>query len=81
MASIKTQPVLGDVGSQQIEQLIHSYNHLLDVLGDLITGLKTAADVTAQKALAVTAEAALVANVFKQQTKPAAPLGRRFATK
>jgi len=81
MATIKTLPVTGDLGSQEVAQLIHSYNHLLDVVGDLITGLKTVADEAATHALATTAETALQTNVFKVQEVKQIPLARRFALK
>jgi hypothetical protein len=74
MASFKTQKVPGDVGSQQVAQLIHSYNHLLDILGTLITGLKTAANIGAQQTLATTAEASLELLVHKQEQIPNIPL-------
>ena len=70
MATIKTLPVVADLGSQEVSQLIHSYNHLLDVLGDLITGLKIVADEAATHALATIAETALQTNVFKIQEQP-----------
>lgn len=81
MASIKTQPVLGDIGSQEVAQLLHSYNHLLDAVGDLITGLRTAANIGAQQTLATAAETALQNNVYKIQSKPPIPLARKFAAK
>lgn len=74
MATIKTLPVIADLGSQEVAQLVHSYNHLLDVLGDLITGLTTVADEAATHALALLAETALQDNVFKIQEKPDSPL-------
>lgn len=81
MANVKTLPVHGDLGSQEVERLIVSYNSLVDTLGTLITGLKTAADAPAINALAVIAEASLVASVVKLESTPRLPLGRRMATK
>lgn len=74
MANIKIKRVPGDLGSQQVAQLQASYNSLVDALGTLITGLKTAADAAAINALAVTAEAALEANVTKLYATPRTPL-------
>jgi hypothetical protein len=76
MATIKTQKITGDLGSQEVAQLITSYNALLDVLGDLITGLKTVADEAATHTLATTAETALEANVYKVVEERSRPLGK-----
>lgn len=81
MATIKTQPVLGDLGSHEVQLLQTSYDHLLDVLGDLITGLKTAANIGAVNVLATTAETALQGNVFKIQSKPQIPPYKHMALK
>jgi hypothetical protein len=74
MATYQTQKVVGDLGSQEHAQLVNSYNELLDALGTLITGLKTAADVAAIQALATAAETSLEANVKKLQQSPNLPL-------
>ena len=74
MADLQTQRIVGDLGSQEHAHLQASYNGLLDVLSDLITGLKTAADVPAVQALATTAEAAMEANVKKLESVPDLPL-------
>lgn len=79
MADLLTQKVHGDLGSQEHAQLVASYNELLDVLGDLITGLKTAADTAAINTLATTAETAMEANVKKLQSLPNVPLGPAIA--
>lgn len=63
--ALKTQRVVGDVGSQELAQLLHSYNHLLDALDTLISGLSTAADITAVNTLATTALASVEANAYK----------------
>ena len=73
MANLKTQTVTGDLGSQQFKQLLTSYNALLSVLSTYITGVSTAADTAAINALAVTAEAAMEANVYIQAEKPNVP--------
>lgn len=73
MATIQTRPVIADTGSEEVAQLRRSYSQLLDVLGDLITGLKSAADVPAINALATTAETALQDNVVKVGSEPNAP--------
>jgi hypothetical protein len=78
MATLKTQPVVGDLGSQQLAHLAYSYGKLLDVLGTLITGLKTAADVPAVNALAVTAEASLEADAYKVTSEPNVPMSPSF---
>jgi len=70
MANLMTQKVVGDTPSQETAQLIHSYNQLLDMLGTLITDLKTAANIGAVNALAVTAEASMQTLVYKLQAKP-----------
>lgn len=80
MANILYQPVVSDLGSKEFAQLANSYNELLDVLGDLITGLKTAADTAAINTLATTAEAALVANVVKLKQQPNIPITPSMAT-
>jgi anti-sigma regulatory factor (Ser/Thr protein kinase) len=80
MATIKTQPVVGDSGSQEMAQLVRSYNNLLDVVGDLITGLKTVVDEAATNTLAATAETALQTNVFKILEQPPIALGRKMNT-
>lgn len=80
MATLKTQKVHGDLGSQEVAQLQSSYNELLDVLGDLITGLKTAADVAAVNTLATTAETAMEANVKKLESVPNIPLSPSIPT-
>jgi len=74
MASLKTQKVYGDLGSQEHAQLQASYNELLDVLGDLITGIKGSADHAALVVVATTAETAMEANVKKLESIPNIPL-------
>jgi hypothetical protein len=81
MAAIKTQPVLGDLGSHEVQLLLTSYNNLLTALGDLITGLKTAANIGAVNILATTAETSLQANVYKVQTKPQIPPYKHMPTR
>lgn len=73
MASLVTQQVVGDLGSQEHAQLVANYNALLDVLGDLITALKSATDGNVSTP-ATTAETALEANVRKLQQSPDVPL-------
>lgn len=74
MATIKTQKVVGDLGSQEHAQLVDSYNKLVDVVGDLITALKGAADVAAINTAGTTAETAIEANVKKLEQVPNIPL-------
>lgn len=74
MATIKTQKVIGDLGSQEHAQLVDSYNKLVDVVGDLITALKGAADVAAINTAGTTAETAIEANVKKLEQVPNIPL-------
>lgn len=81
MATLKTLPVVGDSGSQELAQLLSSYNQLLDILGTLITGMKTVADEAALHVLATTAETAMEANVLKIVPTYQVPLARHFATK
>lgn len=78
MATIKTLPVIADLGSQEVAQLIHSYNHLLDTLGTLITGLKTAVDVPAINTLATTAETSMQDFVYMIKEQPNIPLAPGF---
>lgn len=71
---LKTQKVIGDTGSQEGAQLLHSYNQLLDVLYTLIDGLSTAIDITAVNTLAVTALASVEESVYKVVTDKNIPL-------
>ena len=80
MATLKIQPVHGDLGSQEVAQLVHSYNHLLDTLSTLILGMSTAANTAGINALCVTADASLEAVVCKIQQQPQIPMARRMAT-
>jgi hypothetical protein len=43
MADVRTQPVLQDVGSEELRLLRQSYNAMLDAVGDLLDALETAA--------------------------------------
>lgn len=79
MANIQFQRVVGDSGSAELAQLRTSYNALLDVVGDLITGLKTVADEAATHTLATDAETALEANVYKVISTPRIPLAPAMA--
>jgi len=72
--ALKTQKIVGDVGSQEMAQLIRSHNLLLDAMYALVTGLITAADITAVHALATTAEAAMASGVYKILPKANIPL-------
>ena len=74
MATLKTQKVYGDLGSQEHAQLQDSYNKLLEVLGDLITGIKGSADHAALVVVATTAETAMEATVKKLESVPNVPL-------
>jgi len=81
MAALKTQPVVSDLGSQEVAQLIYSYNQLLDTMGALITELKSAAVVGDIVTAATTAEIAMEAVVYKLEQNPAIPLAPAFAKK
>ena len=72
--AIQTLPVVGDLGSQEFRQLVHSYNHLLDILNVFILGVSTAANTAAINALAVTALASLEADSFKMKEQPNVPV-------
>jgi len=75
MATFKTQKVVGDLGSQEVAQLISNYNHLLDVVGDLVTALKSAAGFVGDlQTKATTAETALQNTVCKLEVNPQIPL-------
>ena len=78
MANYENQNVIGDLGSEEAAVLISSYHNLLDVMGDLITALKGAADTAAINVLATTAETALEANVRKVVSQPPVPARPRF---
>lgn len=78
MASIKTKPIINDSGSQLVAELIQNNNDLLDVLGTLITGLKTAANIGAVNTLATTAEASLEAITLKFTPQPNLTLAPSF---
>ena len=79
MANLKTQQVVGDLGSQEHAQLVASYNALLDVVGDLVTALKSATDSNVSTP-ATTAETAMEAGVKKLQQGPEVPLAPAMAT-
>ncbi|HUW48265.1 MAG TPA: hypothetical protein VMW36_05945 [Patescibacteria group bacterium] len=73
MATLSTQRVIKDLGSEEVAQLITNYNALLGVLGDLITGIKGSADHAAVVVVATAAETALEANVKTLTTEPNIP--------
>lgn len=52
MADIRTQPVIEDLGSQEVAQLRTSYNALLEALGDYMDTVETAAGASAAAATA-----------------------------
>lgn len=67
MADVRTQPILQDVGSEELRKLRLSYNALLDAVGDLLDALESAAAIgdvntaaTAFKALIETDTADIV---------------------
>lgn len=75
MATFTKRPVIGDTGSQELAQLRKNYNALLDVLGDLITGLKTVTTLPGDiNTLATTVETALQATVEKIISQKDLPL-------
>lgn len=45
MATWRTQPVIEDLGSEEVKKLVRSYNGLLDAVGDLVDALESAAAV------------------------------------
>ena len=71
--TMSIRPVLGDIGSQEVQQLLISYNALLATLDTLITGMSTAVDTAAINALAVTALASLEADSFQVRTEKQIP--------
>jgi methyl-accepting chemotaxis protein len=75
MANVKTLPVIGDTGSQDVAQLVKNFNALVDVLGTMITSMKSSAGFVADlQTIATTAETALVATVDKLKLQPNTPL-------
>lgn len=52
MASIRTLPVIEDVGSEQVKKLTDSYNALVELVGNILDDLEGAADVAAINAAA-----------------------------
>jgi hypothetical protein len=61
MANIKNQPVVADLGSEEIKLLRKSYNSMLDVFGTLLDALEIAGDVAAINAAATAALASIEA--------------------
>lgn len=47
MANLRTLPIVEDLGSEQIKQLIVSYNALLDFVGNIVDDLEGAANIGA----------------------------------
>jgi len=76
MATIKTQPVHADLGSQELAQLRTNYNNLVQVFGDLVTTIKSATLVADIVAAVTTAETALQNTVAKIGAQPNIPLGK-----
>jgi hypothetical protein len=74
MATLKTQKVHGDLGSQEVAQLIASHNALLDAMGDLVTALKAAAAIGDVVTAATNAELAMETYTKKIQSVPNIPL-------
>jgi len=72
--ALKTQQIVDGLGSQEVAQLVRSYNALLVTLDTLITGLKTAADAAAINVLATAAELTLQANSYKLALSPSVPM-------
>jgi hypothetical protein len=70
MATIKTRPVIGDNGSQELAQLRKSYNALVQVVGDLITSLKGSTDVPSIVVIVTAAELVIQSTVEKIGTQP-----------
>ena len=71
MATVNTQVVVGDTGSQEVARLISNFNALVTVLNTMITSMKTTAGFVADlQTIATTAETSLVANVTLLEQKP-----------
>jgi len=73
MATLATQRIVKDLGSEEVAQLITNYNALISLLGTYFTGVKGAADLAAVKVLATAAETAMEANVHTLATSPNIP--------
>jgi len=52
MATIRTLPVVEDVGSEQVKQLIISYNAMVELVGNILDDLEGAANIAAVNAAA-----------------------------
>lgn len=52
MADIRTQPVIEDIGSEQLKKLTLSYNALVELVGNILDDLEGAANIAAVNAAA-----------------------------
>lgn len=76
MADLRTVNVIEDTGSEELKRLRKSYNALLDVVGDLLDALETAAAVGDVNTAATNALAVLETNsteVVKVGGEPGVP--------
>jgi hypothetical protein len=76
--ALKTQKIVSDSGSQELAQLVKSYNALLDTMNTMIVALTAATDfdddATGVVGIAKAAKATLEANSCKLSLKPNVPL-------
>ncbi len=74
MADFRTLPVVEDLGSEQVKQLIISYNALLEELGTFMDAVVIAAGASAPAATAFVAAVEVnTATVLKQGREPGVP--------
>ena len=52
MAEIRTQPVIQDTGSEELKKLRLSYNAMVELLGNILDDLESAANIAAVNAAA-----------------------------
>jgi len=76
--ALKTQKIVSDSGSQELAQLVKSYNALLETVETMIVALTAATDfdddATGIVGISKAAKATIQANSYKLALKPNVPL-------
>jgi hypothetical protein len=81
MAEMRTRHVLEDTGSEQLKSLTDAHNALVDLVGDFLDAMETAADDAARIAACtvllatVETDAATVVKIGRQPGVPVRPRG------
>jgi hypothetical protein len=78
MAEIRTQPVVEDLGSEQVKKLTDSYNALVELVGNILDDLEGAANIGAVNAAATVRLAEIesdIATVVAVGRQPGVPEG------